>query len=183
MASPGWMSRIRAIAAAIAAANAAPSSATLAQTLVACIAGLLLTLQPAHATEALPLAADPALEARVMQISEELRCLVCQNETIAASQAALAIDLRKQIATQLKAGRSPDQIRDYMVDRYGEFVLYRPVFNARTALLWLGPFVLLLAGLAFLRTTIRRRRSEAAGDDMSDADRRRVRALLEGDAG
>ena len=110
----------------------------------------------ALAGEAPPLAADPQLDARVQSIATELRCLVCQNETLAASQSALAADLRTQIGKQLQAGRTDDQIRDYMVERYGEFVLYRPAFNARTALLWLGPFALLGIALLVLFRTVRR---------------------------
>jgi cytochrome c-type biogenesis protein CcmH len=109
----------------------------------------------ALAGEAQPLASDPQLEARVLEIAVDLRCLVCQNETLAASQSALAIDLKNQIGKQLVEGRTSDQIRDYMVERYGEFVLYRPAFNARTALLWLGPFLLLGTALLVLVRTLR----------------------------
>ena len=129
-----------------------------------------------HANDAAPLAADPALEARVMLIAEELRCLVCQNETIAASQAALAVDLRQQIRTRLRQGQSPAQVIDYMVQRYGEFVRYRPAFNPTTALLWIGPFVLLaLAAFALMRNIRRRAEPPAA---FSDEEVRRLDALL-----
>ena len=94
------------------------------------------------------MAANSDLEARVMAIAEELRCLVCQNETIAASRADLAVDLRKQIALKLAAGQSKEEIIDFMVARYGDFVLYRPPLRAATALLWTGPLLLALAGLA-----------------------------------
>lgn len=109
-----------------------------------------------------PAAADPALEARVLQVAEELRCLVCQNETIAASHAELAIDLRQQIRQQLQQGRTEAQILDFMVQRYGDFVLYRPPLKASTVLLWVGPFVLLLVGLGALALQIRHRRSAPA---------------------
>jgi cytochrome c-type biogenesis protein CcmH len=108
------------------------------------LALLLLATGLAAAQTAAPLAADPALEARVMAVAEELRCLVCQNETIAASHAELAVDLRQQIRSQLQQGRSPQQILDFMSERYGDFVLYRPPWQLRTLLLWLGPFLLLL---------------------------------------
>ena len=98
----------------------------------------------AWAQTAQPNAADPALEARVMVIAEELRCLVCQNETIAASHAELAVDLRQQIRSQLQQGRSAQEILDFMSQRYGDFVLYRPPWQSRTLLLWLGPFLLLV---------------------------------------
>ena len=97
----------------------------------------------ALAQTALPNAADPALAARVMVIAEELRCLVCQNETIAASHAELAVDLRQQIRSQLQQGRTAQEILDFMSQRYGDFVLYRPPWQSRTLLLWLGPFLLL----------------------------------------
>jgi cytochrome c-type biogenesis protein CcmH len=130
----------------------------------------------AGAKEAAPLAADPQLEARVMRVAEELRCLVCQNETIAASHAELAVDLRGQIRTQLSAGRSEAQILDFMVARYGEFVRYRPAFNATTALLWAGPFVL-LAGIA--TALVRRRRPAAPPPPLTPHEAQRVQQLLE----
>ena len=117
----------------------------------ACL-GLAFALGPARAGEAQPVAADPALETRVMALAGELRCVVCQNETLAASQAELARDLRAQIRAQLREGRSDAQVRDFMVARYGQFVLYRPPLQASTWLLWLGPFALLaLAALAWRR--------------------------------
>lgn len=131
----------------------------------------------AGAKEAAPVAADPALERRVLQVSEELRCLVCQNETIAASTADLAVDLRGQIREQLRAGRSEDDIREYLVARYGEFVLYRPRVGAKTLLLWGGPFALLLVALAVLGVQVRRRRRAQAGE-LSEPERERARALL-----
>lgn len=121
--------------------------------------GMAAALQ---AKEAVPVAADPALEAQVQQISRDLRCLVCQNETIAASQSSLAIDLREQVRVQLKQGRSEAQIRDFMVERYGDFVLYRPPVKALTWLLWGGPFVLLLVALVALRRTLTRRSQQLA---------------------
>ena len=130
----------------------------------------------AQAIEATPLAADPALEARVMKVADELRCLVCQNETIAASQAALAIDLRRQIRTQLQQGQSETQILDFMVQRYGEFVRYRPAFNPTNALLWIGPFVLLGLAAFVLMMNIRRRAD--ASRELSDDERRRLGELL-----
>ena len=126
-----------------------------------------------------PLVADAALEARVMDLAQELRCLVCQNETIAASHAELAVDLRQQIRTRLAAGESRQQVLDFMVQRYGEFVLYRPRFSARTLLLWVGPFVLLLVAVASLWINIRRRRGPAPAETaLSPEDARRARALL-----
>ena len=121
---------------------------------------------------------DPALEARVMVIAEELRCLVCQNETIAASHADLAIDLRKQIRNKLKEGQSQQQILDFMVERYGDFVRYRPPLKASTVLLWVGPFVLLGVAALTLVLNIRRRRLSANAAPLSAADAARARQLL-----
>jgi cytochrome c-type biogenesis protein CcmH len=128
--------------------------------------------------QARPLAADPVLEAEVLRISHELRCLVCQNETIAASNADLALDLRAQIREQLKAGRSEREILDYMVQRYGDFVLYKPPVKPVTWLLWGGPFVLLAAMVAWWWRGLRRRATLAEAAPLSDEDRRRARALL-----
>ncbi len=131
----------------------------------------------AAAVEAPNSAADPVLEARVMAVAEELRCLVCQNETIAASHADLAVDLRKQIRTKLSEGQSERQIIDFMVERYGDFVRYRPPLNATTALLWMGPFALLLAGAFALMRAIRGRQ-KSAPVALTEADRARARQLL-----
>jgi cytochrome c-type biogenesis protein CcmH len=136
----------------------------------------------ASAKEAPPVAQDPALEARVMQVAEELRCLVCQNETIAASQADLAVDLRKQIREKLRAGQSEQQIRDYLVARYGDFVLYRPPLKATTLLLWIGPFVLLvIAGIAML-LSIRGHRRKAMQAALTPEEAQRAHALLAQDS-
>ena len=132
---------------------------------------------PLAAQEAQPLAEDPVLEAKVMRIAEELRCLVCQNETIAASHADLAVDLRKQIRQKLQQGQSEQQILDFMVQRYGDFVLYRPPVKSSTWLLWGGPFLLLAAALVGLTLTIRRRRSLASTPLQGD-EAERVRRLL-----
>jgi cytochrome c-type biogenesis protein CcmH len=111
----------------------------------------------AHGKEAAPEAADPVLEARMVRITSELRCLVCQNQTIADSHADLAVDLRKQVREQLVAGRSDAEIVDYMTARYGDFVLYRPPFKATTVLLWVGPAAMLGGGLLVLAIVLRRR--------------------------
>ena len=102
-------------------------------------------------------AADPALEARMLAITGELRCLVCQNQTIADSHADLAVDLRQQVREMLQRGRTPEQIRRYMTDRYGDFILYRPPLKASTAVLWLAPAALLAIALVALALVIRRR--------------------------
>ncbi len=132
----------------------------------------------AAAQEARPLAEDPVLEARVMQIADGLRCLVCQNETIAASHADLAVDLRKQIRQKLQQGQSEAQIVDFMVQRYGDFVLYKPPLKRSTWLLWGGPFVLLAVALAVLALNIRRRRAAAAAGPLRADELERARRLL-----
>jgi len=122
---------------------------------------------------------DAAVEARLKGLAEELRCLVCQNQTIADSNAPLALDLRNQIRTQIAEGRSDSQIRAYMVERYGDFVLYRPPFKASTAILWAGPFALLLFG-AGIAIAIMRRRGRARPAPHTDAESRAaVASLLE----
>jgi cytochrome c-type biogenesis protein CcmH len=138
----------------------------------------------AHATwagEAVPAAkGDPALEARAAALETELRCLVCQNQTLADSNAPLAVDLRNQIREKMQAGASDRDIIDYMVARYGDFVLYRPPLKATTLLLWAGPLLLMLAGLWVLYRRLARRRKEAPAG-LSDEERARARALLSGD--
>ena len=143
--------------------------------LCACLA-LRLT---AFAGDAAPLAEDPALEQRVMRLAEELRCLVCQNQTIADSHAGLATDLKNEIREQLKAGKSEKQIVDFMVERYGDFVLYRPPMKATTILLWAGPFVLLAAGAATGVLVVRRRRDTVTDpSQLTDAQRLKAAQLL-----
>ena len=123
------------------------------------------------------LAQDAGLERRVTNLAHELRCLVCQNQTIADSNAALALDLRNQIRAQIAEGRSDAQIRDYMVERYGDFVLYRPPLKATTLALWLGPAALLVVGAFVFWGVVRRRPVEpAAAHGTQDA--RRIEALL-----
>ncbi|MGO3131560.1 MAG: cytochrome c-type biogenesis protein [Alcaligenes sp.] len=121
-----------------------------------------------------------AQESVMLEIAAELRCLVCQNESIAASRAELAVDLRQQIMEQLGQGRNPDQIRDYMVDRYGDFILYRPPLKSSTLLLWFGPALLLLTGFLVYALTLRRRRRAGEAAGLTDQQRRQADALLQG---
>jgi cytochrome c-type biogenesis protein CcmH len=122
-----------------------------------CWLALLLAWGGATAKEAVPVAADPALEARLLRITAELRCLVCQNQTIADSQSGLADDLRREVREQLRKGATDEQVVQFMTDRYGDFVRYRPAFKASTALLWVGPAALLVIGLGSLALVLRRR--------------------------
>jgi|SRR5688572_20838446 cytochrome c-type biogenesis protein CcmH len=120
---------------------------------------------------------DPALEKRVQALSHELRCLVCQNQTLADSNAPLAVDLRNQVREQLKSGRSERDVIDFLVARYGDFVLYRPPLKASTVLLWGGPFILLAFGLFLLFLRLRRKTTPPA--ELSGAERERAAKLLE----
>ena len=146
------------------------------------IALLLLFLSclslPLVAKEAQPSAADPVLEERLMRLSKELRCLVCQNETLADSQADLAEDLRVQIREQMKAGKSDKEIIGYLTDRYGKFILYKPPVDPTTYLLWFGPFLFLLAGLAFLFRYLKQRRELITEQPLSADERSRAETLL-----
>jgi len=126
--------------------------------------------------DATPVAADPVLEKRVMDLAAEIRCLVCQNQSLADSNAELATDLRNQIREQMKKGASERDVVAFLVARYGDFVLYRPPLKASTLILWLGPFALLLLGIVILVRRIRRQ--PAAAPALSDAERSRVAELL-----
>jgi cytochrome c-type biogenesis protein CcmH len=135
------------------------------------------------AKEAQPASDDPALEERVMNLSKELRCLVCQNETLADSRADLAEDLRNQIREQMKAGKSDKQIVAYLTQRYGKFILYNPPVDPTTYLLWFGPFVLLLAGLFVLFRFVKQRRELITDQPLSTDERQRAEDLLNADRG
>jgi cytochrome c-type biogenesis protein CcmH len=121
-------------------------------------------------------AQDPALEQRTQALAHELRCLVCQNQSLAESNAPLAVDLRNRIREQLAAGASEAQVVDFMVERYGDFVLYRPPFKASTVALWVGPFALLALGALIAWRRVRRR---APAPQLSAAERARAAQLLE----
>ena len=121
---------------------------------------------------------DPAVEQRLAKLSHELRCLVCQNETLADSRADLAEDLRDEIRIQIRAGKSDQEIIAFLTQRYGDFILYRPPVRPTTYLLWFGPFVLLLAGLAILFRYVKRRRDMIEEKPLSNADRAAAEKLL-----
>lgn len=142
-----------------------------------------LSFSSPFAKDATPLADDPVTEQRLIGISEEMRCLVCQNESLAGSRSDLANDLRREIRTLIKEGKSDDQIRNFMVERYGDFVLYRPPVKPITWLLWIGPFIILLIGIAVLFTYLRRRNSAVTTIALSDDDNKRIDALLNGKDG
>ena len=134
----------------------------------------LLIVSPVFAKEATPLAEDPVVEQRLIHISEELRCLVCQNESLAGSQAELAQDLRREVRDLIKQGNSDQQIKDFLVSRYGDFVLYRPQIKPSTWLLWGGPFVLLIVGLVVLVSYLRRRSKLIVEAPLSEIGRAHV---------
>jgi cytochrome c-type biogenesis protein CcmH len=139
---------------------------------------LLLPLGAQATTE--PTLLDPVAQKRLVDLSAQLRCLVCQNQSIAESNAELAVDLRNQINEQIKSGKSDKEIVDFMVTRYGDFVLYRPPFKATTAVLWGGPLALLLLAVFAFYRTLKARRAATAADarPLTDAERAEAQRLL-----
>jgi cytochrome c-type biogenesis protein CcmH len=142
---------------------------------------LALALGSAWAKDAAPLAEDPAVEQRMLSISEEMRCLVCQNESLAASRADLALDLRRELRELIKQGKTDAEIREFMVSRYGDFVLYRPRVSPRTYLLWGGPFLLMIVAVVVLMIYLRRRNRAVGQAPLSEEETRRAEALLKGE--
>ncbi|BCO25175.1 cytochrome c-type biogenesis protein CcmH [Rhodoferax lithotrophicus] len=143
---------------------------------------LFLTLQctlGAYANEAAPLAEDPVVEQRLITIAEELRCLVCQNESLAGSRADLANDLRREVRTLIKSGKSDAEIKEFLVSRYGDFVLYRPPVKPTTWLLWFGPLLLLIGAIWVLLKIIRRNLSQKDTLQLTAAQRAKAQALLQ----
>jgi cytochrome c-type biogenesis protein CcmH len=139
---------------------------------------LLFISGPVWAGEAAPLAENPVAEARLKHLAVELRCLVCQNQTLADSNAPLAEDLRREVREMIAKNMSDQEIIDFLVSRYGDFVLYRPPWKATTTLLWLGPFLLLGSGAAALVLALNRRTKTAVDTTVTDEERRRVEQLL-----
>ena len=144
-----------------------------------CMLVLALFALCAQAREAVPLADDELVEQRLIAIAGELRCLVCQNESLAGSRAELAQDLRREIRSLIKAGKTDPEILDFLVSRYGDFVRYRPPLKPSTWVLWWGPFVLLGLGIGTLIWHLRRRRHDDA--PLSAADKAEAAALLAGE--
>jgi cytochrome c-type biogenesis protein CcmH len=144
---------------------------------------ILCFLAPSLAKEAQPNSDDPELEKRVTNLAKELRCLVCQNETLADSRADLAEDLRREIRAQMRAGKSDKEVIEFLTARYGQFVLYRPPVQPTTYLLWFGPFVLLLTGLFILFHYIKQRRDSISEQPLTAEQRRRADALLRSHSG
>lgn len=143
------------------------------------LVSLLFFVGAATAKEAEFLAQDPVVEQRLIAISEEMRCLVCQNESLAGSHADLAQDLRRELREMIKDGKSDAAIKDFMVSRYGDFVLYRPPFKPLTWMLWVGPFLLMSVGVAALFRYLRRRAQIVGMTPLTDVDRAHAQALLD----
>ena len=141
-------------------------------------------LSVVQAKEAASLAEDPLVEKRLIHISEELRCLVCQNESLASSRAELANDLREEVRKLIRDNKSDTQIKEYLVTRYGDFVLYRPEVTPLTWVLWFGPFLLLVLGVVGMALYLRQRQTEKpVKEQLSEEDRRKVQEILKsGDA-
>ena len=142
---------------------------------------MLCCLGVSFGKEAVPLAEDPAIEQRMIDISEEMRCLVCQNESLSGSRSELAQDLRNELRQLLKDGKTDAEIKEFMVTRYGDFVLYRPPVKTSTWLLWGGPFLLLVLAMLFLlRHVGRDGRDEDADADLTEEEKQRAQRLLKG---
>ena len=140
--------------------------------IILCVSG------PAWAGEARPLTDDPVAEARLKHLAVELRCLVCQNQTLADSNAPLAEDLRREVREMIAKNMSDQEIIEFLVARYGDFVLYRPPLKATTTVLWVGPFVLMAIGATALVITLRRRSRTMVEVSVTDEEHRRVEQLL-----
>jgi cytochrome c-type biogenesis protein CcmH len=143
-----------------------------------CFVAVVAAAQPAQTAQ--PLAEDPVVEERLTKLSKELRCLQCQNETLAESRAGLAEDLRREIREQIRAGKSDEEIVAFLTQRYGEFILYRPPVRPITYFLWFGPFVLLLLGLFILFQYVRRRRDLISEEPLTKSEKRQAEELLRG---
>jgi cytochrome c-type biogenesis protein CcmH len=130
--------------------------------------------------EAKPMANNPAVEARLVDISQELRCMVCQNESLASSHAELAEDLRREVRDLIVQGKTDSEIKTFLVDRYGDFVLYRPEVKPLTWVLWFGPFFLLLLAAVAMGAYLRQRKKQVTSLELSDAQRERAEQLLKG---
>lgn len=143
------------------------------------VLSLFISLNVLHASVEVKQFESPQQEQRYKKLIDELRCLVCQNQNLADSNASLAIDLRKQVYKMINDGQSDKEILDYMVTRYGDFVLYRPPFNTSTLLLWIGPFIILAVGLIVLMRFIFQRKSVVT--TLTDNDKEKLKQLLDED--
>ncbi|SDA15707.1 cytochrome c-type biogenesis protein CcmH [Nitrosospira sp. Nsp18] len=150
---------------------------------LALLLALMLLVPYGWAKEAAPVAEDPEIERRMIALSEDLRCLVCQNESLAGSRADFANDLRREIREQMHANKSDKEIVDFLVARYGDFVLYRPPVKSSTMFLWFGPFIFLLIGAVLLVIYLKRRRNQIEEPMLSEQQRKQAESLLKGSKG
>ncbi|GKS69183.1 cytochrome c-type biogenesis protein CcmH [Nitrosomonas sp. PY1] len=139
---------------------------------------LMLISAPSWSKEAIPVAEDPEIEKRMLAITVDLRCLVCQNESIADSRADFSNDMRREIRQKIKENKSDQEIIQFLVDRYGDFVLYNPPIKPTTMLLWFGPILLFVIGLISLLTYLKRRREQIEEVSLSEAEQKKAEALL-----
>jgi len=147
----------------------------------AALVAVFLLATNAWAKDAAPLAEDPVVEQRMIRITEDLRCLVCQNESLAGSHADLAEDLRREVRSLIRQGKTDDEVKDFLVSRYGDFVLYKPPVKPTTWLLWAGPFVFLVMGVIVLVRYLRRRDRQVTRSALTDEEKQRAEALLKAD--
>jgi len=143
------------------------------------LSAIVISPQPL-AKEAALMQADHVLEKRVMAVAYELRCLVCQNQSLGDSHSEFAIDMRAEMREQMNEGKSDEQVVDFMVQRYGDFIRFRPPVKSTTLLLWFGPFILLMIGAAVLFVSLKKRQRSVKTVPMSDEERKRAEALLGG---
>ncbi len=154
-------------------------SITVLLLLVLLIPGLAMSQQVDQSSpQAIPVAEDPEVEKRMIALTEDLRCLVCQNESIAESRADFSNDMRREIREQIQANKTDAEIIEFLVDRYGDFVLYNPPMKPTTVLLWFGPLILFVFGVWFLISYIKKRRVQIEEVTLSEAQRKKVEAML-----
>ncbi len=158
-----------------------------ASRIIGSVAILIVFMQPlithaeAEYKEAVPVAEDPKIEKRMLTLTEDLRCLVCQNETIADSRADFSNDMRRVIREQIKAGKTDAEIIDFLVERYGDFVLYNPPMKTTTVLLWFGPLIFFIFSALFLVKYLKGRRVQIEDVDLTEDEQKKVAALLDDD--
>ena len=157
-----------------------PHLVSYAVVILFCLLSLQLQAGPRGAPREPIVFENPQVEDDYLELSEELRCLVCQNQNLIDSNAELADDLRREVAKMLKKGKNKEQVKDFMVDRYGDFVLYNPPFKAQTILLWVGPFVLMFWGLFAMLKKIKAGKTESNGDssELSEQEKEKLQAIL-----
>ncbi|MFQ5469907.1 MAG: cytochrome c-type biogenesis protein CcmH [Gammaproteobacteria bacterium] len=147
--------------------------------LVPCFLILLLTMGPLQAREAMPLIEDPVIELRMKELGNQLRCLVCQGQSVVGSDSDFSRDVRREMRRMMEEGKSDQQVVEFLVARYGDFILFEPPVKGTTYLLWFGPLILFVVALVVLVTTLKRRRTLVKSEGISNEDIRRAEKLLE----